>query len=265
MSRKLMPLIALPLALCLTAGCGSLTPEEARAELEKRQIGFDQDGIAGAVMASDTELVELFIAAGYDPNEFDKPRSAPLMLSTRRSHAPTMKKLIEAGARADGLPGILNTGASRGDLQSMALLIEAGADVNAADGVGVTALLAAIGAQDPRSVEFLLEHGAKTDDGTPQRGRRRKIPLIEAVKLAQPEIVAMLLEAGADVHRNGGTPIETPLIAAARLGLTEIAELLLEAGADAQEEVQGMNAVDAARRRGHETLAEHLEAAAAAP
>ena len=146
-----------------------------------------------------------------------------------------------------------------GTVEMMAALIDAGADVNAANHRRATALHWAI--TDPAKIRLLLLKGAnvnaKTVDG--------RTPLHLAATLpAGTPIVEMLLEAGADLHARsivGATPLlagvasslettrlllakgadanarnglgVTPLMNAALLGGPAAVSLLLDAGADA--------------------------------
>lgn len=225
------------LVLILAGGCG-LTPEQARHRIEDAGLTFDEAGIGNAVLSEDTELLKLFITAGYDVNAFDDPGRAPLTLSTRLSRWPTMKLLINAGARAEALPGVLITPASRGDLRTMSLLLDAGADINSMDLAWRTAMLGAIENGKVEAVRFLLDNGANPDGGR-SSGRHGGNPLITAIKTHQPEMAELL-------------------IAAVRQDQTETADRLLAAGADPRMSVRGIDAIQAAERAGHHALAERL-------
>ena len=210
------------LVLTLACGCGP-TPEQARARIEDAGLTFDEAGIGNAVLSTDTKLLKLFITAGYDVNTFEDPGSAPLTLSTRLSQPPTMKLLINAGARAEELPGVLIVPASRGDLRAMSLLLDAGADIDSMDLAWRTAMLGAIETGKVEAVRFLLDNGANPDGGR-SPGRHGGNPLITAIKTNQPEM----------------------------------AELLIAAGANPRMKVRGIDAIQAAERAGHHELAKRL-------
>jgi len=256
MSSKQPKTYVAVLFLILAAAC-SPTPEQARAKIDELELPFDENGIGNAVLSADTVLVELFIAAGYDVNSYENPKTAPLMLSTRRSYWPTMELLIDAGARAEGLPGVLIAPATRGDVKTMSMLLDVGAEIDTPESSGKTAVLRAIENHKTESVRFLLDAGAKPD-GNPGGGRYGTNPLIEAIKADQGEIVDLLIDAGADVDRLGGMPMVTPLIAAARRNQTETLDRLLAAGADPGKTVSGLDAIQAAERAGHTELAQRL-------
>ena len=251
-------------AFILTLGCAcSPTPEQARAEIDALELPFDENGIGNAVMSADTKLVKLFIAAGYDVTAFDQSKTAPLMLSTRRSHGPTMKLLIAAGARAEKLPGVLILPATRGDLKTLSILLEVGAEIDSTTTSRQTAMLGAIENNRLEAVRFLLDNGAKPDGNLEGAGRQGSNPLIEAVKTNQPDVVELLIDAGAKVNRLGGMPVVTPLIAAARRNQTPTVDRLLAAGADPRMSSGGIDAIQAAEAAGHHALAQRLREASA--
>ena len=84
------------------------------------------------------------------------------------------------------------------NLEIVELLIKAGAEINARDGSGDTALKKALYAMhpNPQIIEMLIDAGADVnivdEDGM--------TILIEAARRSTPEIVRLLLEAGADVN-----------------------------------------------------------------
>jgi ankyrin repeat protein len=248
------------LALILAGAC-SQTPERARAKIDALGLPFDETGIGNAVLSSDPKLVELFLLAGYDVNTFDDANRAPLMLSTRLSHWPTMELLIAAGARAEELPGVLIIPANRGDVKTMSMLLEAGADIDSADSAHQTAMLAAIENGKVEAVRLLLDNGAKPDGKPVNKGRRGNNPLIEAIKTNQRKIVELLIDAGAGANMIGGKPTVTPLIAAARRNQIWAVDRLLAAGADPRKSAAGLDAIRAAERAGHKDLAQRLREA----
>jgi uncharacterized protein len=106
-------------------------------------------------------------------------------------------------------------------------LIDAGADVNAAQRDGTTPLHWAAYRVQTELVRRLLAQGAQAD----VMNRFGASPLGEAVKAANPEIVQLLLEAGADpdsTNQDG----QTALMLSVRTGSVDVARLLLAHGAD---------------------------------
>ena len=111
------------------------------------------------------------------------------------------------------------------------LLVQAGADVNARNGSGGSPLhSAARNTEDPALVLALVEAGAELDAWTSRgyHGDDGVTPLHEAVIGGRPSVVAALLAAGADVHARDSEDGPTPLHDAAT---PEVVALLLEAGA----------------------------------
>ena len=104
-------------------------------------------------------------------------------------------------------------------------LIAAGADVNAGDGSGDTALMIAGRAGNTALMEQLVGAGADVN----ARNRRGEAALHGPANMAVAEL---LLSQGADVDAEsalGGTP---GWLAALNAGNSEVAELLVSAGAD---------------------------------
>ena len=107
--------------------------------------------------------------------------------------------------------------------------ILAGADPNTRDSWGWTPLHATAGFGQLGSVRVLVDAGADLDAQDSAFGFT---PLHAAVEQGQTEVVRLLVDAGADLDARGGVFEYTPLHMAAKLGRTESARLLIEAGAD---------------------------------
>lgn len=113
-------------------------------------------------------------------------------------------------------------------LQSMCqVLLDMGADVNATDKDGNTALILATTRGDEPTVQLLLEKGANVN----ARDKYNSTALIFAAINEHESIVRLLLEKGADVNARGKDGY-TALISAAQYGYKSIIQLLLDKGAD---------------------------------
>lgn len=131
-----------------------------------------------------------------------------------------------AGAQA-GAP--VADAAQRGDLKAVRLLLREGADANAPQGDGMTALHWAAERGDEALGEVLLYGGARVDAGT-RIGHYT--PLHLAARNASEAVVAMLLEAGSDPGARTSNSGVTALHLAAASGDPEAVRVLLDGGAD---------------------------------
>ncbi len=191
-----------------------------------------------AVGNGDVEIVQALLAAGADVNMRCCGANA-LFHAARTRDLEMVKVLMDANIDLDRQGGITGDTAlilgirhkSRRDpvpMEIARLVLEAGADVNIENRIGVTALLLAVQTDDSESlamVEALLARGADVDhrrchsipDDSPARNR---VPYVRAVggtalglasMLGNTAAVEALIAAGADVnlpHCDGRTPLE---------------------------------------------------------
>jgi ankyrin repeat protein len=121
---------------------------------------------------------------------------------------------------------LLMHSAAFGNLATLKLLLDMGADANARNDFNATALLWA--ARDPEKARVLIAHGADVN----ARSKQGRTPLmLAALRPGGSAIVALLLSKGADpsVADNHG---DTALGLAATIGEAESMRLLLAKGAD---------------------------------
>lgn len=119
--------------------------------------------------------------------------------------------------------------ARRGDLDTVRALLQQGADVNAPQGDGMTALHWAAERNDPDMAAMLVYAGANLSAGT-RIGHYT--PLHLASKTGSVAVVKTLLQAGANVEARSTNSGVTPLHLAASSGNAEILALLLDRKAD---------------------------------
>ncbi|MGH8149330.1 MAG: ankyrin repeat domain-containing protein [Steroidobacteraceae bacterium] len=124
--------------------------------------------------------------------------------------APGLADLVEAGQDAAALT-----------------MVASGANVNATQGDGGTALGWAVFRLDVPLAKALLRHGADPD----LANDFGSTPLAEAVETANVPLVKMLIRAGANVNEANADG-ETPLMLAAHTGAVKIAKLLVRHGAN---------------------------------
>lgn len=159
-------------------------------------------------------------------------RSVVLMAAIRFGRVPIVTWLIQNGhASAERLEGEqigpLQLAMDAGQVEVTRQLLILGADVNALDAGGETALSRAVGKRNAPFVQMLLEEG-KAD---PNAGRGALSALARGIGWTSEDevLLDLLLRHGADL--NPGGKYETPLGVAARWGSLELIQRLLGAGA----------------------------------
>ncbi|MGE3886354.1 MAG: ankyrin repeat domain-containing protein [Vicinamibacterales bacterium] len=143
--------------------------------------------------------------------------------------------------------------AQRGDGEGVKTLLKEAADVNAAQGDGMTALHWAAMNGDAEMAQMLLVAGANVKAVT-RLGAYT--PLFLAARQGRANVIPVLVKAGADPKQATATGT-TPLMAAAASGSADAVTALLDAGADvnAVENVRGLNALMfAASANRHEVI-----------
>ena len=140
-----------------------------------------------------------------------KPKGKALLVAAREGHLEIVRLLLEAGAdkdaatTTDGATALL-LAAFQGHLEVVRLLLEAGADKDSATTDGATALLVADREGHLEIVRLLLEAGADKDAATTDGATA----LLLAAFQGHLEVVRLLLEAGADkdsAMTDGATPL----------------------------------------------------------
>lgn len=136
----------------------------------------------------------------------------------------------------------------REDVAEVRRLIQLGADVNATQADGATALHWAAYHRDEDMAEFLLSSGANPAIAN----RNGSTPLWLAANQGDAGLIEVLLEGGADANEQ--LPLgRRPLMLAARSGVVDAVNVLLAAGADpnASETERGTTALMQAADQGH--------------
>ena len=177
----------------------------------------------------------VLLAAGDQPaaqggGAFGSP--IPLIEAAKDSDLATVRALIDSGAdvnaaQSDGATA-LHWAAYREDFGTAALLIRAGADVNKANDLGVTPLLMASTNGHAGLVEALLAAGADPNAALPSG----ETPLMAASRAGIPGAVESLLRRGADVNAAEQTRGQTALMWAVANRHSGVAAALIGAGGD---------------------------------
>ena len=160
-------------------------------------------------------------------------QSAPRIIEALKAgDVETARTLIAGGADVNAPQGdgatALHWAAHRNDLDAATLLIEAGADVNVANGLGATPLwLAAINGGAPMA-ERLLEAGADPNASL----KMGETPLMTAARSGSLQAVERLLDHGADVNAAEHERGQTALMWAVAQQHAGVARFLVEKDAD---------------------------------
>lgn len=154
--------------------------------------------------------------------------------------------------------------AMRGKIEEVRDLLRSGADVNAAQGDGMTALHWAAETGNRALAEMVLHAGAHTGVVT-RLGDYT--PLHLAARNGRAEVVRLLVDAGADLEAPTATGAVTPLHFGAASGNPAVVQALLDGGADVEavETVRGQTPLIFAASAGRTDVVRLLLAAGADP
>lgn len=145
----------------------------------------------------------------------------------------TVEKLLAAGGDPNDIgtfsTPVLHWVVHYGQLDTAALLLKAGADVNLRNAsTGLTTLSLALEGNDTAMVKLLLEHGAdpnaKLEDGD--------TPLMQAARSSNADIVALLLKHGAEADARHADYGYSALMLASNAGNLATVQHLLKAKVD---------------------------------
>ena len=156
------------------------------------------DIFGGSSRTNDTEMAKLLIEAGADANKKEYYfGNTALMYFAVGASPEAVKILIDAGAdinakNFEGETALLRS-ARLGKIETMKLLLDAGAEVNTKDRRGRTALNIVESGSYLKHLKEVYEETPKTRIGFIEERKR----VIAEVTEAQPEIVKLLVDAGA--------------------------------------------------------------------
>ena len=255
-----------PLSLAANTGC----VPAVRILVERGNINqypMDHDAVTALILATTrghSEVVEFLLEMGANIESRSKKEDTPLMRAITHNRYDVAEMLLSKGANPEAvniygdsalfraickrstelIDLLLDSGASRsfrmkgfspmtiaakhGSTEMVQHLIDRGFDINAKDSCGCTPIHGAITSLNPEVVRLLIVAGAHVGVVDESMGRTA---LSLAVCEGSLDIVKLLIECGVNVNSaddNG----ETPLICASYCDDTELVDYLLDEGAD---------------------------------
>jgi cytohesin len=206
----------------------------------------------------------LLLDHGADIHATDVRKATPFMWAVDRGGHETAALLLDAGVDVNhsidaGIP--IHLAAYSGDSAMVQLLLERGADVNAARKDGATALSRVVNYPDGGeplgpmtadrlgAVRALLIGGADTNI----QGFLGDAPLHRAASKGYAPAAELLLAYGADVNGRNASE-STPLHSATQQGRMAVVELLLANGADVNARSKSNTPLSLAVRFGHNDI-----------
>jgi uncharacterized protein len=209
---------------------------EAGAYIDWRNESDGKSVLDWALDEGDEASVRRLVALGamiVAPKSWGQFCAVPLHRTSAAGNVAMVELLIELGAEVEamdyeGQTALLNA-AHSGHIDVIEVLVEAGADVDWCDEEGNTALTLMIKrSDDADAIRRLVDLGAKL-----QTAGWQKSPLHTACRAGRVRAVRALLKLGADVDaREGyGRSGPTALHIACERGFTETARALIEGGA----------------------------------
>jgi ankyrin repeat protein len=230
-----------------------------------------------ATLLGDAARVEELLKRGANPNQADAAGATPLMWAVH--DIQKTRRFLEHGANVNarssnlGRTPLLIAAGWPGSVDVLTLLLEHGADLQAKDTAGFSALAIAMAFADLEVVRFLITRGLDPNDvpvlaartalarARPEMieylmERGLKVPpdiLIGAANWQSPDLLTRWIKAGADINARNAGYGATPLLKAAssELAGAQTVQLLLEHGANANaESTEGERPLDWAIYRG---------------
>ncbi|NWH57008.1 ASB3 protein, partial [Geococcyx californianus] len=188
-----------------------------------------------AVREGNVKMLRKLIKQGYSIDVADNRGWMPIHEAAAHNFSECLSVLVHAASSDDYINSktfdgmcALHLSARHGSLESLRVLLEAGADPNQVTTEETTALFLAIENGHADIVKFLIQHGANVKGPHSWSGWNS---LHEASFQGNTEIMKILLEKGASKECEDNFGI-TPLFVAAQYGKLESLRLLVSHGAE---------------------------------
>ena len=167
--------------------------------------GADLHALNEAVLAQDAESVRILLVFGADPNDTDRDGVSPLVAAAEKSFVTGASALLKYGADPNlstgpELESPLSVAAIANNVRFAHLLLMYGGSPNQPTANGDTLVIASINKKTPtKLIDMLLGYGADPNE----KSREGKTALFEAITNGRVDIVASLLEHGANPNLPG--------------------------------------------------------------
>ncbi|XP_069706374.1 ankyrin repeat and SOCS box protein 3 [Phaenicophaeus curvirostris] len=196
----------------------------------------DRCSVVGlAVREGNVKMLRKLIKQGYSVDVQDNRGWMPIHEAAAHNFSECLRVLVHAASSDDYINSktfdglcALHLSARHGSLESLCVLLEAGADPNQVTTEETTALFLAVENGHTDIVKFLIQHGANVKGPHSWSGWNS---LHEASFQGYTEIMKILLEKGASKECKDNFGI-TPLFVAAQYGKLESLRLLVSHGAE---------------------------------
>ena len=195
------------------------------------------------------------LANKIDPPPAGAPSNLPIVREAALGNADSVRNLAKSGADVNAVDENGDTAvvvaSANGHKEAVTALIELGANINQSDGKGETAIAAAIRAQNSEMVKTLYEKGADLN----QAVKSGETPLMLASQLGLGDIAQFLTQAGVDLNAKGLNG-KTAMYIAVAAGALQLAQIIIKAGADAEAaDDDGKSALDLLKESENEEAA----------
>jgi serine/threonine protein kinase len=169
----------------------------ARDRLAQKNIPYSETAFKRAVEEGDTDAVELFLAAGMNPDVKDAAGKTALINAASRGSNNISQKLLSKGANVNvtdstGSTALMES-AQNDHRETTEVLLEKGADVNLTDNEGRTALIRAAARGHSKIVRMLINKGARIG----LKDKDGRDALMWAEINSQSDVIDLLRKAGA--------------------------------------------------------------------